>query len=147
MSRRRCTMLSWKRGRTMSKGIYVMARNGRSIRRRGHDCGLATIEYRLRRFSRFDQSDRRSVTPEAIASNPENRRILFEPRGNRRSIRRFLFSSLFDNDEPFPSNGDGMIHLKFFTSNCTDILDAISARFDYISHFEVIGEAKNRLTE
>lgn len=33
----------------------------------GHDCGLATIEYRLRRFSRFGQSDRRSVTPEAIA--------------------------------------------------------------------------------
>lgn len=125
MSRRRCTMLSWKRGRTMSKGIYVMARNGRSIRRRGHDCGLATIEYRLRRFSRFDQSDRRSVTPEAIASNPENRRILFEPRGNRRSIRRFLFSSLFDNDEPFPSNGDGMIHLKFFTKT----VPTLSTRF------------------
>lgn len=125
MSRRRCTMLSWKRGRTMSKGIYVMARNGRSIRRRGHDCGLATIEYRLRRFSRFDQSDRRSVTPEAIVSNPENRRILFEPRGNRRSIRRFLFSSLFDNDEPFPSNGDGMIHLKFFTKT----VPILSTRF------------------
>lgn len=83
----------------MSKGIYVVARNGR-------------IRPRLR-FG----DDRISIAPIfAIRSkwptvgnsgsnrpNPENRRILFEARGNRRSIPRFP-SPLFDNDrEPFPS--------------------------------------------
>lgn len=66
----------------------------------GHDCGLATIEYRLRRFSRFGQSDRRSVTPEAIA---RTRKIVGFYSKHAVTADRFP-SPLFDNDrEPFPS--------------------------------------------
>lgn len=64
MSRRRRTMLSWK---SMVERCQRAFTWWREMDVSGHDCGLATIEYRLRRFSRFGQSDRRSVTPEAIA--------------------------------------------------------------------------------
>lgn len=126
-NRYRCAMFSWKREVERCQRAFTWwSRNGR-IRRRGHDCGLAAIEYRLRRFSKWP------TVGNSGSNRPESRRILFEPRDNRTSrfpsppcstmINPFFHPYLWWNDT-----------FELFRKNSTHNL---SARFDYISHFEV----------